>query len=181
MNGEGYRHAKPGAGQLVADQQPQRLKLEPESVLVADLFSETMQQMDPLAQTAGVTLAMQATHEHVSADRIRLRQVLLILLDNALRFTASGGSINLTAKTSAKQVLIEVSDTGKGIAAEHLPHLFDRFYQVPSSENEASRSNGLGLAIARALIEAQGGSIQITSQPGHGTRVSISIPAAQVG
>lgn len=155
-----------------------RLKMELEPVAISDLFSETVRQVSKLAQARNVSIETSTANGLVRADRVRLRQVLLILLDNALRFTPLGGSIRLSAHPAGKWVQIEVADTGRGIDPKHLPHLFDRFYQVDAPENDASRSNGLGLSIAKRLIEAQGGSIHIDSAPGKGTRVHLSLPIA---
>ena len=148
-----------------------RLKLDIKSVALSDVFSETVRQVAKLPQAANISIETGEASGMVRADRTRLRQVLLILLDNALRFTPSGGSIRLSARPTGRWIQIEVADYGRGIDPKHLPHLFDRFYQVATPENDASRSNGLGLSIAKKLIEAQGGSIRIDSTPGKGTRV----------
>jgi signal transduction histidine kinase len=107
---------------------------------------------------------------------VRLRQVLLIVLDNALRFAPSGGTIRLASHVSGRQVAISVTDSGSGIPPEHLPHIFERFYQVPGQEGDM-RGNGLGLSIAKGLVEAHHGKISIASQPGKGTSVQILLPA----
>lgn len=153
-----------------------RLKMELEPISISDLFAETVRQVSKLAQAGNISLETDSTNSLVQADRVRLRQVLLILLDNALRFTPSGGSIRLSAHPVGKWVQIEVADTGRGIDSKHLPHLFDRFYQVAAPENDSSRSNGLGLSIAKRLIEAQNGVIQIDSTPNKGARVQLSLP-----
>ena len=154
----------------------QRLKLDLELIPLQKLFSETVEQIGKLNPGREISTQLNPAQIQVRADKTRLRQVLLILLDNALRFTPSGGSIELNAQQAKKSIQIEVIDTGQGIPPEHLPHLFDRFYQVTSSENEGSRTNGLGLSIAHSLIEAQGGSISISSQLGKGTRINILFP-----
>ena len=154
-----------------------RLKLDLKKLSIQELFTDTTRQITKLAQIENISVLSDGYAGNIRGDHTRMRQVLLILLDNALRFTSSGGTIRLSAKQTGKSVLMEVADTGKGIAPEHLPHLFERFYQIGSPENETSRSNGLGLSIARALIEAQGGLINIDSQPGIGTKVSITMPA----
>jgi signal transduction histidine kinase len=151
----------------------QRLKLELQPVPLAGLFAETLRQVNKLAQDRNISILTGPDAGRVLADAARLRQVLLILLDNALRFTPSGGSIRISAQARGKMIRIEIADTGKGIERQHLAHLFDRFYQVPSAENDASRSNGLGLSIAKSLTEAQNGSIHIESAPGKGTVVSL--------
>ncbi|MGA9398058.1 MAG: ATP-binding protein, partial [Anaerolineaceae bacterium] len=105
------------------------------------------------------------------------RQVILSLIDNALRFTPPGGSIELGGIRKDNMVDIYIRDNGPGIAPEYQAHVFERFYQVPGPELPGARNNGLGLSIARALIEAQGGKIRIESQTGHGTKVWITMPA----
>lgn len=155
-----------------------RLKLELVSVSLADLFAETARQVHRLSDQKGISIIVGSYQGRVLADAARLRQVLLILLDNALRFTPPGGSIRLDARPDGKRIHILVADTGKGIDHRHLPHLFDRFYQATDDANESSRSNGLGLSIAKALIEAQGGSIRIESTPGKGTVVFILLHSA---
>lgn len=155
-----------------------RLKMELEPVAISDLFSETVRQVSKLAQAGNVSIETDSVNGLVRADRVRLRQVVLILLDNALRFTPAGGSIRLSAHSAGKWMQIEVADSGRGIDPKHLPHLFDRFYQVAAPENDASRSNGLGLSIAKRLVEAQDGSIRIDSTLGKGTHVQVSLPSA---
>lgn len=155
-----------------------RLKLELAPVSLADLFAEIARQVDKLADNGNISVIVGSNTGHVLADAARLRQVLLIVLDNALRFTPPGGSIRLDARPEGKWMRISVSDSGKGIDRRHLPHLFDRFYQVPNDGAESNRSNGLGLSIAKALIEAQGGSIHVDSTPGEGTVVSLLLRSA---
>lgn len=150
-----------------------RLKLVLGPVSVSDLFAETARQVNKLADNGNISIVVGTNAGRVLADAARLRQILLILLDNALRFTPPGGSIRLDARPEGKWMRIAIADTGKGIDRQHLSHLFDRFYQVPGDANESNRSNGLGLSIARALTEAQGGSIRIESTPGKGTVVSL--------
>lgn len=156
----------------------QRLQLAREVIPVSDLIAETIRQMEKLGQDKGITLSMDAIKGNITGDRARVRQVLLILLDNALRFTPAGGTIRLSSQPSGKFIEIVVSDNGPGIPPQHLPHLFERFYQVRTNATNDSRSNGLGLSIAKGLIEAQRGSIHIKSTAGKGTHVHLLLPAA---
>jgi signal transduction histidine kinase len=119
---------------------------------------------------------MEADPGKASGDLVRVRQVLLILLDNALRHTPAGGTIEVVARPVGRETHIWVRDTGEGIAPEHLPHLFERFYRVDSSRHDQQRGSGLGLSIARALITAQNGRLAISSTPGKGTEVLICLP-----
>ena len=134
--------------------------------------------MEKIAAEKGVSLVLGEVQGVIWGDPTRMRQVLLILLDNALRYTPSGGVIQLDAHKKGKLVQVIVVDNGSGIGAEHLPHLFERFYQADRSIGEDGRSNGLGLSIAKALIEAQGGSIHLDSKPGEGTRVTLFLQGA---
>jgi signal transduction histidine kinase len=153
-----------------------RLMLASEAVSLPELFAEVQRQVGRLAEERGVRLeAAASTGALAYGDLTRLRQVLLILLDNALRHTPAGGSIDLSAQTAGRQVQVAVADTGSGIAPEHLPHVFERFYR-PGGEQ--APGSGLGLAIAKGLIEAQNGQIHLESNPGGGTRITLLLPAA---
>jgi signal transduction histidine kinase len=111
------------------------------------------------------------------ADEQRLSQVLGNLLDNALRHTLPGGSVEISSVSSPDQLVIAVSDTGDGIAAEHLPQLFERFYRADSARDREHGGAGIGLAIARALVEAHGGTISAASAgPGTGATFIIRLP-----
>jgi signal transduction histidine kinase len=114
----------------------------------------------------------------VLADRERVHQVLFNLLDNAVRFTSPGGRVTVTASRHDGSVDVEVSDTGPGIAPEHLPRLFERFYRADGSRSRDDGGTGIGLAIARSVIEAHGGRIWAESRPGHGATFTFELPAA---
>ncbi len=114
----------------------------------------------------------------VRADPDRLQQILLNIVENAVKYTPPNGCVKLTACNGVEHtVVIEVRDTGKGIPAEALPHVFDRFYRVDSARSRRVGGSGLGLAIAKELIEAQGGTITIDSVVGQGTTVTIRLRA----
>lgn len=149
-------------------------------VQLPELLADIQRQVGQLAVAREVQVQMQAVSGAVWGDPTHLRQVLLILLDNALQYTPAGGSITVSARSRAQEVDIKVSDTGCGIAPEHLPHLFERFYRVDSSRTDGSGGTGLGLSIAKALIEAQQGHIAIASKVAKGTQVTISLPAAPI-
>jgi signal transduction histidine kinase len=106
-----------------------------------------------------------------------MAQVLGNLLGNALRHTAEGGTVRLTAVVAGDEVQLAVSDSGSGIAAADLPHIFDRFYRGDAARQQTGES-GLGLAIARSIVEAHGGTIAVESAPGVGSTFTISLPAA---
>jgi signal transduction histidine kinase len=164
---------------LLARRDARRLKLNREIVSLSRLFIEIQHQVENLAAEQGVSLRLGESAGAVWADTARLRQVLLILLDNAIRYASPDGSISLEAARHGRTDKIVISDNGAGIPAEHLPHVFERFYQAPRSGEDDARSNGLGLSIAKALVEAMSGQISIESQPGEGTRVIIELPVAR--
>src|SRR5437764_817107 len=113
----------------------------------------------------------------ISGDAALVRQLLLIVLDNALKFTPAGGRVRLDVSARNGRAAVVVTDTGLGIPAEQLPHVFERFYRGDRARHEAEGA-GLGLAIARWIADVHGADIAIASEPGHGTRVAISFPLA---
>ena len=114
----------------------------------------------------------------VVADRDRLAQVLINLLDNAVKFTPEGGRIEVSARPSAGRVIVSVADNGVGIPPEDVGRIFERFYRVDRSRDRRDGGTGLGLAIAKHLTQAMGGTIEVDSRPGSGTTFRISLPAA---
>ncbi len=110
------------------------------------------------------------------ADRAAVQQLLRILLDNCIKYTPEDGIISLKAEQDNRSTIVEVSDTGIGIAAEDLPRIFDRFYRSEKSRSKEMGGTGLGLSIARRIAESHGGNITVTSELGKGTRVKVVIP-----
>jgi histidine kinase len=129
------------------------------------------------AQGVRLALALDQGLPPMLGDEARLSQVLLNLLGNALQHTPANRQVTLSARREARMVRITVSDAGAGIAAEHLPHLFERFYRVDRSRARAGGGTGIGLTIARLLVEAHGGQISATSPGlGQGSAFSFTIP-----
>lgn len=152
------------------------LELEQARLSIAELVSDTARKVQTLAERQGISLQAQAGEAYVRGDHKRLRQVLIILLDNALQHTPAGGEVWVTSKQAGKQVEISVADTGVGIAPEHIGRIFDRFYQVETAADSMRRSNGLGLSIAKALVENHGGTIKVESKVQQGSRFTITLP-----
>ena len=148
-----------------------QLKLERNPVSVAEMLADIQRQAERIAKPKGVRVEVSAGYEKVTGDLIHLKQVLWILVDNALRHTLQDGVVSLSAEEVGKRVRIYVSDNGAGIAPEHIKHVFERFYNTGAKSD--SRSTGLGLSIARGLVEAMGGKIALESMVGKGTVVTV--------
>jgi len=169
----------------LADAESGTLKLEPAAVGVRDALEAAAAAFRARAEEGGVTLEVRADPGiAVRADPARLGQILRNLIANALTHTPRGGGVTLEARAAAgagggpAAVELQVRDTGAGIAPEHLPHVFERFYRADPSRSRATGGAGLGLAIVRHLAEAQGGDVRAESEPGRGTRMVVRLPAA---
>jgi heavy metal sensor kinase len=114
----------------------------------------------------------------VNGDRVRLQRVITNLIDNALRYTPEGGTIEARVSVENAEVRVDVQDTGIGIAPEHINRVFDRFFRADAARDRESGGTGLGLAIAKAIVDGHGGTLSVTSQLGRGTRFTIRLPAA---
>ena len=115
--------------------------------------------------------------EEVRWDEDRMNEVFGNLLSNAFKFTPRGGRVELAAARQGDQIVIRVSDTGAGIPAEQLPHIFQKFFQADNQSKAAVKGTGLGLAIAKEIVGAHQGTIHVESQVGHGTTFTITMPA----
>jgi signal transduction histidine kinase len=135
--------------------------------------------MQALAGERGVALTVTAEHGvHVQGDREQVRQLIVILVDNALRYTPQGGSVDVDVGRSGNQATVAVTDTGIGIEQAALRRVFDRFYRADDARNRDSGGAGLGLAIARQLVEEHGGKITAESTPGRGSTFTVTLPLA---
>ncbi|GAB2921932.1 HAMP domain-containing sensor histidine kinase [Micromonospora polyrhachis] len=158
-----------------------QLDLHPRRIAVADLVGTAVAAAHPRYTDQGVTLSEQvgADLPEVDVDAERIGQVLGNLLDNALRHTPSGGVVTVTADRDPAGVRITVVDTGEGIAAEHLPHVFERFYRADAARYRTRHGSGIGLAIVRAIITDHGGRVTADSSGlGAGTTIVVTLPAA---
>jgi signal transduction histidine kinase len=156
-----------------------RLPLNMESVDISELVHEVAWNFELMAQEKGVVLTAVPfpTSITLSTDEARLRQVLSNLIVNALQHTPANGRITLQQTTDTHSFTITISDTGSGIAPEHLPHVFDRFYRTDRSRSRETGGTGLGLAIAKAIVEAHNGRLTATSPgSGQGSTFTIQLP-----
>jgi two-component system, OmpR family, sensor histidine kinase CiaH len=146
---------------------------------LGELIDKTTASFEPLAAERGLELSA-ATAEDVSVqgDREQLQQVIVILLDNAVRYTSEGGRIHVQARRDGSNAIVTVHDTGIGIGEQELERVFERFYRADEARNRQAGGVGLGLAIARELVMRHGGRISVESTEGAGSTFTIQLPAA---
>ena len=164
---------------LLARAEARRLPLDKSDVDLTDFLHELFDLFALLAKEAQVTLVTQIEPvKPVHIDGSRIRQVVSNLLNNALRHTPANGTITISLIQKGDEACLVVEDTGEGIAPEHLPHLFDRFYRVDGSRSRDSGGSGLGLAIAKAIVEAHKGQISVHSDGyNRGSKFTICLPS----
>ncbi len=154
-----------------------RVRLDLAPLDMHSLIDETLSVIAPECENTGITVLNQADDTPtVLADSDRITQVLLNLLDNARRHTPPDGTITVSAAKGVHELCAWVSDTGKGIDAKDLPHIFERFYRADRSRAAATGGSGLGLAIVKAIITAHGGKVWAQSEPGKGTTIFFTLP-----
>ncbi|ADW67594.1 sensor histidine kinase [Granulicella tundricola] len=143
---------------------------------VSELCRWTVEQMHLLAEEKNIGLEIETRPLMVMADSSRIKQVMVNLIDNAIKYTTDGGKIIVTTAATGKMASIEIRDTGIGIPPEALPHVFDRFYRVDKVRARISGGTGLGLSIVKAICHAHGGNITVTSKDGEGTTMRVMLP-----
>jgi heavy metal sensor kinase len=161
-------------GQVILQRQPLDL---------VELADATTDQFQIPAEGAEVTLTFHANCDRCTGefDRIQIERMLSNLLSNAIKFTPPGGTIDVAVERDGNEAELRIADTGQGIPAEHLPHIFDRFYRVRGPNEQASPEKGLGLGLSFVawIVRAHGGTIDVRSQPGRGTTFRIRLPLQQ--
>ena len=153
------------------------MRLTREPVEVARVLGDTVDLYEDLAEDKGLTLTLVTAGAEglvVNADYPRLRQAVANLVDNAVKYTPPGGSVTVAARAEAGAVVIEVRDTGPGIAGDEQARIWDRLYRGEAGRTE--RGLGLGLSLVRAVVEAHGGTVQVTSTPGAGSTFVVTLP-----
>lgn len=164
---------------LLARADAHTLTIEPHPVDLSLLLNTVAEQVAVAAEQKRITLQCDIPPSvYVKADEDRLIQLVLNLLENAVKYTSTGGSITVRLTESSGQVCFSIVDTGVGISPQHLPHIFDRFYRIDRSRNREQGGFGLGLAIARQIARLHGGDIHVTSQVGVGTQFTVTLPTS---
>jgi heavy metal sensor kinase len=155
------------------------LTLEMKELSLSDLVQELYLQSRLLCETKPLEVELQLEVDEeirIKGDDLRLRQMFLNLISNAIKYTAENGRLDLVMTKDNDFVCVDIKDSGIGIAAEHLPHIFDRFYRVDKARNRMDGGTGLGLAIVKWIAEAHGGGITVTSEVGKGSSFSVRLP-----
>ena len=155
-----------------------QLVLQKTHLDLAELARDLVDQHQIPAEAQGVRLSAELSEPcMIYADRIQIERLLSNLLGNAIKYTPSGGAVKVTLNCQEDRVNLVVEDSGVGIAPDHLPHIFDRFYRVPSADPE--KGLGLGLSFVAWIVKAHGGTIDVQSELQKGTRFAVTLPAEQ--
>jgi two-component system, OmpR family, phosphate regulon sensor histidine kinase PhoR len=156
-------------------------KLEMEAVPLGEVIDDVVAKFRPMADRRGIVLrgdGPPAAALRAWADRSRVTQAVTNLVDNAIKYTQDGGTVSVAGEARNGMVAISVADTGIGIAPEHLPRIFERFYRVDRSRSRALGGTGLGLSIVKHIATSHGGDVEVKSIEGRGTRFSLLLPRA---
>jgi signal transduction histidine kinase len=146
---------------------------------LAKLATSTAEQMCLLAEDKGISISSNAPDEVlVEGDRARLKQVIVNLLDNAIKYTPAGGKIGLSVTSRSGLAILEVEDTGMGIPAVSRPHIFERFFRVDKARSRELGGAGLGLSIVKSICAAHGGQVDFQSTEGVGSLFKVELPLA---
>jgi heavy metal sensor kinase len=157
-------------------------QLSKDPVDLSRLASTTVEQMVPLADEKSLTLVCEASPDvMVEANEVRLKQVVVNLLDNAIKYTPEGGRITVRATVEGAEAVLEVTDNGIGISAEALPHVFKRFYRSEQVQARRARGTGLGLSMVHSILEAHGGRVVVESREGEGSTFRVRLPRLDLG
>jgi heavy metal sensor kinase len=144
---------------------------------LGELALATAEQMEPLAQEEQIALEYEIDKKvMVEGNEMRLQQVIVNLLDNAIKYTKREGRIRIAVRSEKDRAILEIEDNGLGISAEALPHVFERFYRSPQAGTAVLDGAGLGLAMVKTIVEAHGGKVVVESHEGEGTRMRVELP-----
>jgi two-component system phosphate regulon sensor histidine kinase PhoR len=150
-----------------------------ERVPADEVVDEVVGGLSALARAKQIEVVTDVSVASVETDRDRLRGVLENLVENALKYTPEGGRVTVAARPEGEVAVFEVADDGPGIAAEHLPRIFERFYRVDKARSRELGGTGLGLSIVKHLVESLGGAVSVSSEPGRGSRFVVRLPLSR--
>ena len=157
------------------------VKMEKTRIDLGELAASTAGEMTLLAEEKSIQLRTHGTvGVHVEGDRTRLQQVIVNLIDNAIKYTQEGGKVEISVRKEGTAAVLEVSDNGPGIPAACLPHVFERFYRADKARSRANGGAGLGLSIVKAICAAHGGDVEVSSQEGRGSCFRVELPLLAV-
>jgi len=148
---------------------------------IDDVVRSAYKKISPLAKKKSIGITVERINQEVEADKQSLEKMILIFLDNAVKYTPKDGNVTVSTKSEGKNLIMKVTDTGIGISHEEIPHIFDRFYRVDQSRSKENVPGfGLGLSLAKKIIEAHKGSVGVTSILGEGTTFTIRLPLRHI-
>ena len=154
------------------------MKLNRQNIRLAELVRDTAHRLTPMLQAREQKIQMELEDEgEMYADGPKLQQVVYNLMDNAVKYTQPGGTIQVKLNRAGKEITLTVSDNGPGIPKEDLPHIFDRFYRVDKARSREKGGTGLGLSIVRQIVMLHGGGISVKSEEGQGASFIVELPA----
>ncbi len=166
--------ARVNGGQIIDNLKP---------IFLGGILSEIVDFLHPVAKEKNISLKLPALSgdDMILGDQESLEQVFVNLITNAIEYNRPDGDVTIFIKKNVDSIQVDVEDTGVGIAHEHLPYIFDQFYQIDRSKRKGDKGSGLGLTIAKKIVDAHGGSIQISSELGKGSIFTVILPKAEKG
>jgi len=154
----------------------ENLSLNKEYFVISDLTNTIIKSFENEFRNRNITLSTEISEQNVEADKDKIAQVIVNIISNALKYTPDGGKIDISMEGDSNSITISIKDTGIGIAKEDLPYIFERFYRADKSRSRNTGGSGIGLAIAKSLVAAHGGTITVSSEVGAGSEFIIRLP-----
>ncbi|WP_042462106.1 sensor histidine kinase [Neobacillus dielmonensis] len=153
-----------------------QLQLQQEAIQLDDTLHQIVKNFKALASLKNIEVTADLSPISLKGDKERLKQLFVILLDNAVKYTKENGVISIKSSVKNSRAIIEIADTGIGIPKEDIPYIFDRYYRGDKARTRHLEGSGLGLSIAKWIVQSHSGKIRITSHEGEGTRVTVNLP-----
>jgi signal transduction histidine kinase len=148
-----------------------------EKVKIGDVIKSVYKKIAPVARKKKVKIKMDVQQGSLKADRMGLQEMIMTIMDNSVKYTPSGGKVEISSKTEGRKIVVKISDTGIGVDKKDISHIFDRFYRVDQSRSKVEAPGfGLGLSIAKRIVELHNGSIEVASIKGKGSVFTIKLP-----